>query len=140
MARTSMEVPAALVGAVRENVALLYYSTVEALHFALRSHLEHGEPRDEAVMCRARLAELDGLLGRLGWWDDTAPEGLAGEVELTAPRELLHDALYGALIEAGERLAVACGEGWRDGSGPDRVRAAAMEVIALDGLLARIRE
>jgi Arc/MetJ-type ribon-helix-helix transcriptional regulator len=138
MERVSVEVPAALVGAVRDTVVLLYASTVEALHFALRSHLE-GEPRDEAERCRARLAELDGLLAGLGWWGEAASEARAGDVGLTAPRDVLHDALYGSLIEAGERLAAACGEGGRDGTRPDRVRAAAMEVIALDGLLEEVR-
>ena len=139
MERVSVEVPAALVGAVRDTVVLLYDSTVEALHFALRSHLDGGEPRDEAKSCRARLAELDGLLIGLGWWGDAALAGRAGGVGLTAGREVLHDALYGSLIEAGERLAAACGEGWRDGVCPDPVRGAAMEVIALDGLLAELR-
>ena len=136
MARASVQVPAALVEAVRDTVVLLYHSTVEALHFSLRSHLEQGEPRDESALCRARLAELDALLVRLGWWG----EALEGDVELSATREVLHDALYGTLIESGERLATACGEGWRDGTCPDTVRTAAMEVIALDGLLAEVRE
>jgi hypothetical protein len=137
MARASVQVPASLVEAVRDTVALLYHSTVEALHFSLRSHLERGEPRAEAAPCRARLADLDVLLVRLGWWDESTPEG---EVELTAPRDVLHDALYGTLIEAGERLAATCGEGWGDGACPDGVRATAMEVIVLDGLLAEMRE
>jgi hypothetical protein len=136
MARASVQVPAALVEAVRDTVVLLYHSTVEALHFSLRSEVEQEEPREEAVLCRARLAELDALLVVLGWWGE-APKG---DVEITAPREVLHDALYGTLIEAGERLAAACGEGSRDGARPDAVRAAAMEVIALDGLLAEVRE
>jgi hypothetical protein len=140
MARASVEIPADLVGAVRDSVALLYHSSVEALDFALRSHVEHGEPRDEAERCRARLAELDALLVQMGWWSEGAQEDIAGDVELTAPREVLRDALYGALIDAGERLAVACGEGWRLGAGADRVRAAATEVIALDGLLAGLRD
>jgi hypothetical protein len=138
MAQASVEVPAGLVRAVRETVVLLYHSTAEALHFSLRSHVERGEPRDEAVRCRARLAELDAMLVRLGWWGEAEPP--EGDVELTAGRDVLHDALYGSLIEAGERLAAACGEGRRDGACPDRVRAAAMEVIALDGLLAEVRE
>lgn len=137
MAQASVEVPAPLVGAVRDTVLLLYHSTVEALYLSLRSHVEQGEPRDEAALCRARLADLDALLVRLGCWGETPP---AGDVELSAPRDVLHDALYGTLIEAGERLAAACGEGWRDGGCPDAVRAAAMEVIALDGLLAEVRD
>jgi hypothetical protein len=140
MARASVEIPADLREAVRDSVALLYHSSVEALEFVLRSQTAHGEPREDAKRCRARLAELDALLVRLGWWGGSASEEIVGDVELTAPREILHDALYGALIDAGERLAVACGEGWRAGARPDRVRAAAMEVIALDGLLAGIRE
>jgi hypothetical protein len=135
MARTSVEVPAALVGSVRETVVLLYHATVEALHFALSSHVVAGDPPEAAVRGRERLAELDALLVRLGWWDG-AP---ASDVELSAPREILHDALYGSLIDAGERLAAACAEERWDGGGPDHVRAAAMEVIALDGLLADVR-
>jgi hypothetical protein len=137
MAHASVEVPAALVAALRETVVLLYHATAEALHLSLRSHIELGEPRGEAVLCRARLADLDALLARLGWWGGAVP---CGDVELRAPRDVLHDALYGALIEAGERLAAACGEGWQDGACPDAVRAAAMEVIALDGLLADVRD
>jgi hypothetical protein len=137
MAQASVEVPSALVGAVRETVVLLYHSTVEALHLSLRSHIEHGEPREEAALCRARLTDLDALLVRLGWWGEAAPNG---DVELSAPRDVLHDALYGTLIEAGERLAAACGYGWRDGACREAVRAAAMEVIALDGLLAEVRD
>jgi hypothetical protein len=137
MARASVEVPAALVEAVRDTAVLLYHSTVEALHFSLRSHVEQGEPREEAALCRARLGELDALLVRLGWWGEEAPDG---DVELGAPRELLQDVLYGTLIEAGERLAAACGESRPNGASPAVVRAAAMEVIALDGLLAELRE
>ena len=98
MAQASVEVPAALVGAVRDTVLLLYHATAEALHFSLRSHLERGEPREDAALCRARLAELDLLLVRLGWWDESTPNC---DVELSAPREVLHDVLYGTLIEAG---------------------------------------
>lgn len=137
MAQASVQVPAALVGAVRGTVVLLYHATVEALHFALRSHVEDGhEPSDEVARGRGRLADLDALLARLGWWGDATP---GGDVELSAPRDVLHDALYGTLIEAGERLAAACGEGGRDGACPDEVRRVAMEVIALDGLLADVR-
>ena len=137
MTRASVEVPAVLVGAVRDTVVLLYYSTVEALHFALRSHVDEGDyASEELVRGRERLADLDALLARLGWWGEATPEG---DVELSAPRDVLRDVLYGTLIEAGERLAAACGEGWRDGACPDEVRAVAMEVIALDGLLADVR-
>jgi hypothetical protein len=136
MARASVQVPAALVEAVRDAVVLLYHSTVEALHLSLRAQVEQQEPREAAGLCRARLAELDALLVVLGWWGE-APEG---DVEIAAPREVLHDALYGSLIEAGERLAAACGEGWWDGMCPETVRASAMEVIALNGLLAELRD
>ena len=74
---------------------------------------------------------------RLGCWGEAAAEG---DVVLSGPRDVLHDALYGTLIEAGERLAAACGEGWPDGTCPSTVRSAAMEVIALDVLLAEVRD
>jgi hypothetical protein len=137
MAQASVEVPAGLAEAVRDTVVLLYHATVEGLHLALRSQVEGGHgPSEEVLRGRARLADLDAMLAQLGWWSRATP---GGDVELSAPRDVLHDALYGTLIEAGERLAAACGEGWRDSGCPHQVRAAAMEVIALDGLLADVR-
>jgi hypothetical protein len=142
MARASVEIPAPLAAGVRDSVVLLYHSAVEALHFALRSEAKHGmsHPPEEAKQSRLRLAELDALLVQFGWWSEARPEEVSDAVRLEASRELLNDVLYGALIDAGERLAVACGEGLRTGAGPGAVRAAAMEVIALDGLLAEVRE
>jgi hypothetical protein len=139
MAVASVEVPAGLAAAVRESVVLLYQATVEALHFALRSPDGDGEAHDEVRRHRARLAGLDALLTQLGWWTEPAPDATAGELVLTAPREVLQDALHGALIDAGERLAVACDESWRDDAGSEEVRAAAVEVIGLDRLLAELR-
>ena len=56
---------------------------------------------------------------------------------MEAAADVLGDALHGSLIDAGERLAVACGGAWR-GEGPaGGVRSAAEEVIALDRLLRR---
>src|ERR687896_1418073 len=133
MAHASVEVPAALVGAVRDTAGLLYDATVEALHFALRSHVEEVHvPSEEVVRGRERLADLDALLARLGWWGEAAP---VGDVELSAPRDVLHDVLYGTLIEAGERLAAACGEGWRGGSCPGEGPAVALGGNALGRLL-----
>ena len=54
---------------------------------------------------------------------------------LSAPAELVRDALHGSLIDAGERLAVACEAGWRGEASADSVRSAAGEVIGLDRLL-----
>jgi hypothetical protein len=141
MAVASVKIPAGLVGAVRESLVLLYHGTVEGLHFALRSLPAEGEPRNEILRSRARLARLDALLLQLGWWSDVPEDhGHATEVELTGPREVLQDAFHGALIDAGERLATACGDSWRGDAAPEEVQAAAMEVIALDRLLAQVRE
>jgi hypothetical protein len=135
MALASVEVPAALVAPVRETVVLLFEATVEALHLALA----RGEPVDEVHRQRVRLAQLGALLDRLGWPPESAPEPVADYVELTAPREILHDAIYGALIDAGERLADACNRCWRGEVEPESVRREAGEVIALDRLLQLIR-
>jgi hypothetical protein len=140
MAVASVKIPAGLVGAVRESLVLLYHAAVEGLHFALRSVPAEGEPRDEILRGRARLARLDALLLQLGWWSDLPADGHATDIELTGPREVLQDALHGALIDAGERLAAACGDSWRGDAAPEDVRAAAAEVIALDRLLAQVRE
>lgn len=131
MAPVTVEIPAMLVAALRETVVLLYQATAEALHLALRAQGEHRRPMSEVHDHRARLCELDAMLERLGWSGGPAAEA----VRLTAPRELLHDALFGALIDAGERLAEACNRSWRGEAGMERVRAAASEVIALDQLL-----
>jgi hypothetical protein len=136
MALVTVEVPAALAGLLRETLILLYQATTEALHFTLREHGKRGGRLPEVHDARARLAELDGLLEQLGW---SARCG-QGPIELTATRDVLHDALYGALIDAGERLATACSRSYRDDAEWESVRAAAEEVLALDGLLRTVRE
>lgn len=146
MAQACLKIPEGLVDRLRETVVLLYGATAEALHLALRAHTQGDESLEEVHEHRARLAELDALLGRLGWWQP-GREGAAGsgaavgaDLEVGAPREILHDALYGALIDAGERLAVACDGAWRGEDSLDTVRAAATEVIALDRLLGGLEE
>ncbi|HEV3376598.1 MAG TPA: hypothetical protein VG126_04900 [Thermoleophilaceae bacterium] len=123
--------PRALVRPVRETVLLLYQATAEALHFALRAHGEQRGGLAEVHEHRARLAELDAMLERLSWSGPPASE----RVELRASREILHDALYGALIDAGERLATTCTRAWRGEAGSETVSSAAQEVITLDRLL-----
>lgn len=131
MAKVSVEVPVELALLVRETVVLLYRATLEALQLALAAQAQGGGAADEVSRHRARLVQLDALLGRL----DSAGDPGRGAVELSAPAGVLRDVLYGALIDAGERLAVACTSGWRDESSAESVRSAAREVIALDGLL-----
>jgi len=135
MAQMSVEVPGELVCPVRETVVLLYGATAESLHFALRARAEGGGPLDEVHRHRARLAQFDGLLDQLGW----SPGEPAKGVELTACGEILHDVLYGALIDAGERLALACGADRRGELRLQSVAWAARQVIALDRLLRRVR-
>jgi hypothetical protein len=134
MARVSVDVPAELVARVRETVVLLYEATAESLQLALRAHSEgRGSPR-ELHEHRMRLAQLDGLLTQLGWPAGDEPSGL----ELSGPAELLHDALYGTLIDAGEHLAVTATSAWRGELPLERVQEAAAEVLALHGLLRRV--
>jgi hypothetical protein len=123
MARVSVEVPAELVGTIRETVLLLYEASAESLHLALRQRASPAEVRAQ----RARLRELEELTGRL--------EGAEAATRLSAPRELLHDAFYGALIDAGERLAATSDRAWRGELPLERVREAAEEVLAIDRLL-----
>ena len=127
MARVSVEVPAELVTQVRETALLLYQATAESLHQALRARDEEEPPVDEAHLHRIRVDELDDLLRRLG--------GEPRSLEVTASRDLLHDVLYGALIDAGERLADPSNRAWRGELPLDRVQALAEEVTALDALL-----
>jgi hypothetical protein len=127
MAGVSMEVPAELVGRVRETVLLLYEATAESLHLALRAHSQGRGSPTELRDHRVRLAQLDGLLTQLG--------GPAGPRRVGAPEELLHDAFYGALIDAGERLAVTASGAWRGEEPLEQVQEAAAEVLALHRLL-----
>jgi len=130
MARVSVEVPAELIGRIRETVLLLYEATAESLHLALRAHSQgRGSPR-ELHEHRVRLAQLDDLLEQLRW--------PAATPEVSAPAELLHDAFYGALIDAGERLAVTASSSWRGELPLERVQEAASEVLALHRLLRRL--
>jgi hypothetical protein len=127
MARVSVEVPGELVGRVRETVLLLYGATAESLQVALRAHSEGRASPRELHEHRLRLAQLEGLLTQLG------PPG--GSRRVSAPADLLHDALYGALIDAGERLAVTASSSWRGELPLARVQEAAAEVLALHRLL-----
>lgn len=127
MARMSVEVPSELVGPVRETVLLLYQATAESLQLSLRAHSEGRGSLEQVGLHRERLAQLDELAASLGW--------ATGARELSAPAELLHDAFYGALIDAGERLAVSASSSWRGELPLERVQEAAAEVLALHRLL-----
>jgi hypothetical protein len=146
MARVSVEVPSELVGPVRETVLLLYQATAESLQLSLRAHSEGRGSLEEVGAQRARLAELDELAGSLGWRAGTGPAASGsgpavpgpappGPRQLSAPAELLHDAFYGALIDAGERLALTTDPAWRGELALERVQQAAAEVLALHRLL-----
>jgi hypothetical protein len=126
MTRVSVEVPAELVRPIRETVLLLYQATAESLHQALESRADGHAEVEEAHSHRLRIDELDDL-GR----------ELVGEhaVRLTASRDLLHDMLYGALLDAGERLADASGRSWRGELPAARIEAAAEEVLTLHRML-----
>lgn len=127
MARVSVEVPAELVGSVRETVLLLYQATAESLHQVLKARSEEEPSIDEAHLHRVRLDELDDLARRLS--------GEPRDIEVGASRDVLHDVLYGALIDAGERLAEISNRAWRGELPLERLQAEAEEVLALDALL-----
>ncbi len=131
MTRVSVEVPAELVGPIRETVLLLYQATAESLHQALESRADGHAEVEEAHSHRLRIDELDDLAREL------VVERAGGEqaVRLTASRDLLHDMLYGALLDAGERLAEASGRSWRGELPAARIEAAAEEVLALHRML-----
>ena len=134
MAQVAVEVPAALVHPVRETVLLLYRAALEALQLDFGARAELHASLGEVVRQRERLRQLDTLLDQLGWPDASELEGR----RLTVPADVLADALHGALIDAGERLAVACAGSWSGEAGADSVRAAAREVIELDRLLREV--
>jgi hypothetical protein len=131
MAQVAVELPAALVPGVRETVLLQYRAALEALHLAFGARGETATSLDEARRGRDRLGRLDALLAQLGWPGEPVPEA----VVVTGPADIVRDAMLGSLIDAGERLAVACEGSWRGEASAGSVRSAAGEVIALDGLL-----
>jgi len=127
MTRVSVEVPAELVEPIRETVLMLYEVSAESLHLALKHRA-----LAEARLHQARVDELDDLVRQL--------RGTERPLGLTAPRDLLHDTLYGALIDAGERLAETSNRCWRGELPAGRVQEAAEEVLALDALLRGLDE
>ena len=127
MARVSVEVPAELVAQVRETVLLLYQATAESLHAALKPLADEERPVGEIRLHRLRVDELDDLVRQL--------EGESRDVEIAASGDVLHDVLYGALIDAGERLAETSDHAWRGELPLERVQESAEEVLALDALL-----
>jgi hypothetical protein len=114
----------------------MYEATVEALYLALRARGEQPEALKEVGEHRARLGHLDELLSQLGWPAEPLPNG----AELTGPADVLHDALHGVLIDAGERLATACERSWRGAGDTESVQRAARDVIALDRLLQELED
>jgi hypothetical protein len=134
MAQVAVELPAALVPCVRETVLLQYRAALEALHLAFGARGEAATSLDEARRGRDRLARLDALLAQLGWPGEPVPEAVA----VTGPAGIVRDAMLGSLIDAGERLAVACEGSWRGEASAGSVRSAAGEVIALDRLLREV--
>jgi hypothetical protein len=134
MAQVAVEVPAALVQPVCESGLLLYRAALEALHLAFGARDAAQASVEEVVRQRERLRQLDALLDQLGW-----PAAVGRERRrLVAPAAVVADAVHGALIDAGERLAVACTGSWRGEASADSVRAAAREVIELDRLLREV--
>jgi hypothetical protein len=133
MAEVALEVPGGLAPGLRDTVLLLYRAAVEGLHLAFGAHGEAAAP-DEVRTQRERLTRLDLLLRQIGWPGEPIPHVIA----VRAPVDVVRDALYGALIDAGERLAVACAGSWRGEAGADGVRCAASEVIELDRLLREV--
>jgi len=127
MTRVSVEVPAELVEPIRETVLMLYEVSAESLHLALKHRA-----LAEARLHQARVDELDDLVRQL--------RGTERPLWLAAPRDLLHDTLYGALIDAGERLAETSNRCWRGELPAGRVQEAAEEVLALDALLRGLDE
>ena len=138
MTPTSVQIPAALVPAVRDSAVLLYQSTVEGLLLTLGAYAEGEGPVDDVELQRRRLAELDAVLVQAAWFSAGERRPRGAPVTLDGPPALLRDILYGALIDAGERLALACGDSWRAEACRKSVRAAALQVIALDRLLAQL--
>jgi hypothetical protein len=136
MAHLVVDVPLALAPSLRETVLLQYRATVEALHLGFGPPGEPDAADAEVSSGRERLTRLGDLLDQLDPTNATA----AGTVRLEADMETLRDALHGSLIDAGERLAVACGGAWRGEASAGGVRAAAEEVIALDRLLREVEE
>jgi hypothetical protein len=115
-------------------MVLLYQATAEALLCTLRAHAQGGESLEEVHQHRARLAELDDALAQLGW----CPDQPTGSLELRASSDVLHDAAYGALIDAGERLATACSSAWRAELSVESVADVAKQVTGFSQLLRSI--
>ena len=133
MPHVVLEVPVALVAGLRETVLLQYRATVEALHLGLEDKLA-GDA--EVSGGRERLRQLDELLDQL----DTPAEPDATTARVEAAADVLGDALHGSLIDAGERLAVACGGAWRGEAPGGRGALGGRGGDCARGLLRRLEE
>lgn len=130
MANVALDVPAGLVAPLRESAMLLYQASAESLHHTLETEAGSESLPGEVHEHRERLTGLDAVLAQLGWPGGAeAPKGL----RVSGPPDLLQDIAYGALIDAGERLAAACQVGGASVAS-ERIEALAREVIALDRL------
>jgi hypothetical protein len=98
-------------------------------------HVDSQAPLDKVHDYRARLRQLDDALGHLGWEGHEPP---SDGVALSAPNEVLREALHGAPIDAGERVATGC-TNWHDNGNPEAVRQAVAQLHALDRLLTHLR-
>jgi hypothetical protein len=125
-----LRVPSSLIRSLRETARLLYDATRESLQYALRGSA-HGGVAKEIDLHQERLADTEALLGQLHPSREAAPSDLP----ITGRYDLLHDVVYGALIDAAERLAVTSDDAWRQPPLRPLIPVFANQVLALDALL-----
>lgn len=130
-----ISLPIGVVPRVRESVLLLCGATAEGLHLTIGRHADGPVDLDEVHDSRARLDELDSLLREL----DVPFESTTNAVSVHGTVALLHDVVYGALVDAGERIAVACEASWR-GAPIETVLDLASEILNLEAVLRQVDE
>jgi hypothetical protein len=128
MAEITVELQASLVVRFRCTVLLLFEATAEALHLTLSTLSLDPEAVTEVRQHFMRLSQLAEVLDQVGWG---AVRG-SGDVEIEASPEVLHDALLGSLLDAGEALATDI-QGEAEG-----VRRLAEDVVSLDRILKHV--
>ena len=128
MTPIEVRIAVSLVARIRETTLLLFEATAEALWFALGAMSRDPGVLPEVRGHYLRLSQSAALLDQLGWTADEA----SGEATVAAAPDVLHDAVLGSLLDAGESMAGAIHEGAQD------VQVQAREVVALDALLKEV--
>lgn len=101
LAPVEFELPPALLLPLRDTLLHLYSGSAETLSWSMHRLLDRQTEVSEVDEARVRLGQVAAVLDQVGWHDDEIVA--AGTID--APRDVLLDAVQGALLDVRDRLA-----------------------------------